>query len=97
MTPFVELTLTIAGTQALAQDPRPPSTLNLADSEIIEKARNAQNGNKFDRLTRGDKSDVHYMAPSEEDLHRAMSKYTAWIDVQLQSVAHFVAQGIITI
>ncbi len=36
--------------------------------------------------------DVHYMAPSEEDLHRAMAVYTAWLDAQIQGVAHFVAQ-----
>ena len=36
--------------------------------------------------------DVHYMSPSEDDLHRAMAKYTAWIDAQIQSVAHIVAQ-----
>ncbi len=31
--------------------------------------------------------DVHYMSPSEEDLHRAMSKYTAWLDAQMQTLA----------
>ena len=31
--------------------------------------------------------DVHYMAPSEDDLHRAMSKYTAWLDAQMQTLA----------
>jgi integrase len=36
--------------------------------------------------------DVHYMSPSEDDLHRAMAKYTAWIDAQIQSVAHIVAK-----
>jgi integrase len=36
--------------------------------------------------------DVHYISPSEEDLHRAMGIYTAWLDAQKQSVAHFVAQ-----
>ena len=36
--------------------------------------------------------DVHYMSPSEDDLHRAMGVYTAWIDAQIQSVAYFVAQ-----
>lgn len=36
--------------------------------------------------------DVHYMSPSEDDLHRAMGIYTAWIDAQIQSVAHIVAQ-----
>ena len=36
--------------------------------------------------------DVHYMSPSEDDLHRAMANYTAWIDAQIQSVAHIVAQ-----
>jgi integrase len=36
--------------------------------------------------------DMHYMAPSEDDLHRAMSIYTAWLDAQIQSVAHSVAQ-----
>jgi hypothetical protein len=32
------------------------------------------------------------MSPSEEDLHGAMTKFTAWIDAQIQSVAHIVAQ-----
>jgi hypothetical protein len=36
--------------------------------------------------------DVHYISPSEDDLHRAMGIYTAWLDAQIQSVAHFVAQ-----
>ena len=27
--------------------------------------------------------DVHYMAPSEDDLHRAMAKYTEWLDGQI--------------
>lgn len=36
--------------------------------------------------------DVHYISPSEEDLHRAMGVYTAWLDAQFQSVAHSVAQ-----
>ncbi len=36
--------------------------------------------------------DIHYISPSEEDLHRAMGIYTAWLDTQIQSVAHFVAQ-----
>jgi integrase len=39
--------------------------------------------------------DVHYMAPSEEDLHRAMARYTEWLDGQLnlQSVDHSVDQA----
>jgi integrase len=36
--------------------------------------------------------DVHYMSPSEEDLHRAMDIYTAWLDAQINNVAHSVAQ-----
>jgi integrase len=36
--------------------------------------------------------DLHYISPSEEDLHRAMAKYTEWLDGQVQSVAHIVAQ-----
>ncbi len=27
--------------------------------------------------------DIHYMVPSEDDLHRAMAKYTEWLDGQL--------------
>jgi integrase len=36
--------------------------------------------------------DVHYMSPSEDDLHRAMARYTEWLDSQLilQSVDHSV-------
>ncbi len=36
--------------------------------------------------------DAHYMAPSEEDLHRAMAKYTEWLDGQMKSVDHIVDQ-----
>jgi integrase len=38
--------------------------------------------------------DVHYMAPSEDDLHRAMARYTEWLDSQLnlQSVDQNVDQ-----
>jgi len=36
--------------------------------------------------------DIHYMAPSEDDLHRAMGIYTEWLDAQMQSVAHSVAK-----
>lgn len=36
--------------------------------------------------------DVHYISPSEEDLHRAMGLYTACLDGQIKNVAHFVAQ-----
>jgi integrase len=36
--------------------------------------------------------DVHYISPSEEDLHRAIAIYTAWFDAQVQSVAQNVAQ-----
>jgi integrase len=36
--------------------------------------------------------DVHYISPSEDDLHRAMGLYTAWLDSQIQDVAHIVAQ-----
>ena len=27
--------------------------------------------------------DIHYLAPSEDDLHRAMARYTEWLDGQL--------------
>ena len=36
--------------------------------------------------------DVHYISPSEDKLHRAVGIYTVWLDAQIQSVAHFVAQ-----
>ncbi len=37
--------------------------------------------------------DVHYMAPSEDDLHQAMRQYTEWLDSHiLQSVDHIVDQ-----
>jgi integrase len=40
--------------------------------------------------------DIHYIAPSEDDLHRAMARYTEWLDSQLnlQSVDQNVDQGI---
>jgi integrase len=36
--------------------------------------------------------DAHYMAPSIDDLHLAMTKYTVWIDAQIKNVAQNVAQ-----
>jgi hypothetical protein len=36
--------------------------------------------------------DVHYISPSVEVLHRAMSKYTAWLDQQIAKVDHSVDQ-----
>ena len=47
----------IAKPKAPPKSAGPGPTLSLADSEIIEKARSAQNGNKFDRLMQGDTSD----------------------------------------
>jgi integrase len=38
--------------------------------------------------------DVHYMAPSEDDLHRAMAKYTEGLDGQLLNVIQNVNNGI---
>jgi len=40
--------------------------------------------------------DVHYMAPSDDDLHRAMLRYTEWLDGQLNltNVDQNVDQGI---
>ena len=34
----------------------------------------------------------HYMSPSEDDLHRAMEIYAAWLDAQIQSVTQNVAK-----
>jgi integrase len=31
--------------------------------------------------------DIHYMVPSEDDLHRAMARYTEWLDGQLANVS----------
>ncbi len=31
--------------------------------------------------------DVHYISPSEEDLYRAMAKYTEWLDSQILVVS----------
>jgi integrase len=36
--------------------------------------------------------DIHYMVPSEDDLHRAMEKYTEWLDGQMQGVDQIVDQ-----
>jgi putative DNA primase/helicase len=47
----------IAKTKAPPKSPGPSPTLNMADSEIIGKAKAAQNGDKFDRLWRGDISE----------------------------------------
>jgi hypothetical protein len=37
--------------------------------------------------------DAHYMAPSIEDLHRAMTKYTEWLDSQLTLSASINSSG----
>lgn len=47
----------IAKHKAQPKPAGPTPILSLADSEIIEKARAAQNGSKFDRLMRGDTSE----------------------------------------
>lgn len=38
--------------------------------------------------------DVHYLVPSEDDLHRAMAKYTEWLDGQIADVSHSVNNAI---
>jgi len=38
--------------------------------------------------------DIHYLVPSEDDLHRAMSKYTEWLDGQLLANSEFVSHGV---
>jgi integrase len=38
--------------------------------------------------------DIHYLVPSEDDLHRAMSKYTEWLDGQLLANSAFVSQSV---
>jgi integrase len=36
--------------------------------------------------------DVHYLAPSEEDLHRAMAIYTSWLDNQIANASQNASQ-----
>jgi integrase len=36
--------------------------------------------------------DTYYLSPSEDDLHRAMSIYTTWLDGQFANVDHIVDQ-----
>ena len=36
--------------------------------------------------------DVHYISPSEDDLHRAMAIYTHWIDGQKKNASYFASQ-----
>jgi len=38
--------------------------------------------------------DIHYMAPSEDDLHRAMAIYTAWVDGQMLANSENVSHGV---
>lgn len=38
--------------------------------------------------------DIHYMAPSEEDLHQAMAKYTNWLDKQAGNLGNIWATTI---
>ena len=37
--------------------------------------------------------DVHYMSPSEDDLHRAMALYTEWLEGQFANVSENVSNG----
>ena len=39
--------------------------------------------------------DAHYLAPSENDLQKAMSKYNAWIDAQIANVSENVSNDTI--
>jgi len=61
--------------QTPPKPPGPSPTLNLADSEIIAKAREAQNGDKFDRLMKGNIGE--YPSQSEADL-ALCSMLAAW-------------------
>lgn len=36
--------------------------------------------------------DAHYLAPSEEDLHRAMAIYTSWLDAQIANASQNASQ-----
>jgi hypothetical protein len=36
--------------------------------------------------------DLHYMAPSEDDLHRAMDKFTAWLDDKMAGLSETVSR-----
>ena len=38
--------------------------------------------------------DVHYLVPSEDDLHRAMAKYTEWLDGQMLTEIADVSQNV---
>lgn len=38
--------------------------------------------------------DVHYLVPSEDDLHGAMARYTEWLDGQLANVSQNVNNSI---
>lgn len=37
--------------------------------------------------------DVHYLVPSEDDLHCAMAKYTEWLDGQLTLITSIINLG----
>jgi integrase len=37
--------------------------------------------------------DAHYISPSEDELHAAMSKYTAWLDANLDQTVDHVSES----
>ena len=47
---------------------------NMLNSGVDKISRDCILGHSFDGM------DAHYMAPSEEDLQRAMKRYTIWLD-----------------
>jgi ornithine carbamoyltransferase len=85
------LGLTMAGTCSgglIFHDLRRTVKTNMVNAGVDQVHRDIILGHSLHGM------DVHYMAPSEDDLRRAMARYTEWLDSQLnlQSVDQNVDQ-----
>jgi putative DNA primase/helicase len=79
----------VPGTSTAVRSAMPAARLCASDSEIVERAHRARNGDRFGRLWRGDASD--YTSRSEADL--ALCSLLAWYTDDADQIARLVAQS----
>ncbi len=79
----------VPGAETPARSAMPAARLSASDSEIVERAHGARNGDRFSRQWRGDASD--YTSGSEADL--ALCSLLAWYTDDADQIERLVAQS----
>jgi hypothetical protein len=68
------------------KDIRTTVKTNMAEAGVDEASRNAILGHRMEGM------DKYYMKPGEESLKKAMEKYTAWLDGEIERISADVYQ-----